>query len=167
MSSRDLTLRSTILLERQMRTYYISPEVGSTRRELLSTLVYTAFSALVFVVVERVILHRHIELIDLAAFAIFFAAWTFWSGPEPGFNLEVDDIEIRVVRDGSVKQKVSRDRIRCVREWSGNIFRRPMLVISEHGPVGMRFLGFIAVPKSLPEYEQVKAHAFGWLEKSA
>ncbi len=116
--------------------------------------------------IDWVILRRQIELIDLAAFAVFFAAWTFWSRPDPGFDLEVDDTEIRVVRGGFVKSRISRDRTRYVHEWNGNIFRRPMLVISEHGPIAMRFLGFVSVPKSLPEYEQVKVQALGWLQNS-
>ena len=149
-----------------MRTYYVSPEVDSTRRRLLSTSVYTAFSVVMYGMIDWVILRRQIELIDLAAFAVFFAAWTFWSRPDPGFDLEVDDTEIRVVRGGFVKSRISRDRTRYVHEWNGNIFRRPMLVISEHGPIAMRFLGFVSVPKSLPEYEQVKVQALGWLQNS-
>src|SRR5260221_2248456 len=149
-----------------MRTYYVSPEVDSTRRRLLSTSVYTAFSVVMYGMIDWVILRRQIELIDLAAFAVFFAAWTCWSRPDPGFDLEVDDTEIRVVRGVFVKSRISRDRTRYVHEWNGNIFRRPMLVISEHGPIAMRFLGFVSVPKSLPEYEQVKVQALGWLQNS-
>ena len=148
-----------------MRACYISPNSDSTSRRLLKTLVYTALSALLFLLIERVILRRQIQLVDLAAFAISYGAWTFWSRPD-GFDLEVDNSEIRVVRDGSVKQTVSRERTRYIREWNGTFFRRPILVISEHGPLAMRFLGFIAVPKSLPEYEQIKSQAFSWLESS-
>jgi hypothetical protein len=149
-----------------MRTYYISPEVDSSGRRLLTTLIFTAFAVAALALIDRVILRRTIELIDLAAFAIFYAAWMFWSKPEPSFDLEVDDVEIRVVRGGSVKSRISRDRIQYVREWNGNIFRKPMLVISAHGPVAMRFLGFVAVPKNLPEYEQIKSQALGWLNTS-
>jgi hypothetical protein len=149
-----------------MRTYYVSPEIDSTRRRLFSTLFFTTFAVVLLVLIDRVFLHRQVELIDLAAFAIFFAGWTLWSKPEPGFDLEVDDTEIRVVRGGSIKSRVPRDRTRYVHESSGNIFRRPMLIISEHGPVTMRFLGFIAVPKSLPEYERIKTQALGWLKSS-
>lgn len=150
-----------------MRTYFVSPEVDSTRRRLLSAVLLTAFPVALFGLIDRIVLRRHVDLIEVAAVAIFFGAWTFWSGPEPGFDLEVDDTQIRVVRDGSVRSRISRDRVRYVREWSGNIFRRPMLVISAHGPIVMRFLGFVAVPKSLPEYEQIKAQALGWLRSSA
>ena len=148
-----------------MKTYYVSPEQESTRRRLLSTLFSTALAVVILVLVDRVILRRQVDPIDIVAFAVFFGAWTVWSGPEPGFDLEVDDTEIRVVRDGSVRRKILRDRVRYVREWSGNI-RMPILVISAHGPVAMRFLGFVAVPKSLPEYEQIKSQALDWVKES-
>lgn len=148
-----------------MRTYYVSPEVDSTRRRLLRGMLLTAFAVLLLVLIDRVFLRLRVDPIDIAAFAIFFGAYTVWSRPEPGFDLEVDDTELRVVRDGSVRSKISRDRVRYVREWSGNIFRRPILVISAHGPVAMRLLGFVAVPKSLPEYEQIKSQVLDW-EKS-
>jgi hypothetical protein len=150
-----------------MRSYYVSPEVSSTRGRVLSALLLAAFSVALLVLIDRIILRRQLDLIDVAAFAVFFTAWTLWSGPEPGFELEVDDSEIRVVRDGSVESRISRDQALYVREWGGNILRRPMLVISAHGPIAMRFLGFVAVPKSLPEYEQIKTQALTWLENSS
>ena len=147
-----------------MRSYYVSPEVSSIRRRLLSGLLLTAFSVVLLVLIDWIILRRQPDLIDVAAFAVFFAVWTFWSSPVSGFELEVDDSEIRVVRDGSLESRISRDQTFYVREWRGNILRRPMLVISAHGPIAMRFLGFVAVPKSLPEYEQIKAQVFGWVQ---
>jgi hypothetical protein len=149
-----------------MKTYYVSPEVDAPRQRFLTTLLVTAFSVAALVLVDRVISRHQVELIDLVAFAIFIAAFNFWPRPEPGFDLEVDDTEIRVVRDGSVKSRITRDQTRYVHEWSGNIFRRPMLVISKHGPVAMRLFGFIRVPKTLPEYEQIKTQALGWLQSS-
>jgi hypothetical protein len=147
-----------------MRSYYVSPEVSSTRRRLLSRLLLTALAVALLVLIDRIILRRQLDLIDVAAFAIFFAGWTFWSSPESAFELEVDDSEIRVVRDGSVESRISRGQAFYVRESAGNILRRPMLVISAHGPIAMRFLGFVAVPKSLPEYDQIKAQVLGWMQ---
>lgn len=150
-----------------MKTYYISPEKDSTLRRSLVNLFVTAISVVIFVLIDRVFLRRQVDPIDIAAFAVFFGAWIVWSEPErTAFDLEVDDTEMRVVRDGSVKRKISRDRVRYVREWSGSIFRRPMLVISAHGPVAMRLLGFVAVPKSLPEYEQIKSQALDWVKST-
>jgi hypothetical protein len=149
-----------------MRAYYISPEVESSGRKVLRALLLTPFAVALLVLIDRVILRRQVDPIDMVVFAVFFGAWTAWSEPEPGFDLEVDDTEIRVVRDGSVGRKISRDRTHYVREWSGNIFRGPMLVISEHGPIAMRFLGFVAVPKSLPEYEQIKSQALDWVKNT-
>jgi len=127
----------------------------------------TAFAIVVYLLIGRVILRRHVDLIDLVAFGVFFAAWSFWTDkPAPGFDLEVDSDEIRLVQEGSVRRTVSRARIRYVRDWGGNIFRKPTLIISERGPLGTRFLGGVAVPKSFPEFEQIRTQALSWLENS-
>ena len=80
-----------------MKTYYISPENGSARRPVLrtvrSTFFFTAIAAVILVLIDRVILRRQVDPIDIAVFAVFFAAWN-WSGSEPGFDLEVDDTEM-------------------------------------------------------------------------
>src|SRR5258708_19193797 len=136
-----------------MKTYYVSPNKSPTRRRVLSTLLSTAIAVVILVLVDRVILRRQVDPIDIVAFAVFFGAWTVWSGPEPGFDLEVDDTEIRVVRDGSVRSKISRDRVRYV----SRVERQHSLDADtchlSHGPVAMRFLRIVAVPNRLPEYD--------------
>ena len=102
----------------------------------------------------------------MVAGGVVYAALTFWqSGKEWSATIiEVDGAEIRLVREGAIKRTVSKDRICYVRESAGNLFRGPMVVISERGPVGTRLLGGLAVPKSVPEYGQIKAQALNWLK---
>jgi hypothetical protein len=150
-----------------MTSVHIVPEVDSTERKLSRTLLLTVFGVLAYVLIDRVILRRHIDLTDLTTFGVIFAASSFWSDkPNSNFDLEIDSDQIRLVEQGSVKRTVSEDRIRYIREWRGNIFRRPVLVISERGAFGTRLLGGIAVPKSLPEYELIRTQALGWLTNS-
>jgi hypothetical protein len=92
---------------------------------------------------------------------------SLWPPVAPSLDLEIDDNEIRAVWNRKVIRTVRRDRVRYVREWSGVFGTR--LVVSEHGPVATRFLGYIPVPKRLLEaeqYERIKAQALGWMASS-
>jgi hypothetical protein len=150
-----------------MTSVHIVQEVDSTERKLSRALLLTVFGVLAYVLIDRVILRRQLDPLDLAAFAVIFAASNFWSDkPSPASDLEIDTDQVRLVQQGSVKRSVSKDRIRYLREWGSNIFRRPVMVISERGAIGTRLLGGIAVPKSLPEYEFIKTQALGWLANS-
>jgi hypothetical protein len=149
-----------------VRSYYISPEVAPFKRRLLAAFLHTAIAVAIFVLIDRYISHRQIDPLELAIFAVVFALFKM-TQRNAGFDLEVDEVEFRAVRGGSIKQKVSRSRIRYVRELKGNILRRPVLLISECGPLISRFTGSIWVPRSLPEYEQIKTQAFDWLSHPA
>ena len=82
------------------------------------------------------------------------------------YDLEVDDSEIRM-RGGALElgnRKVRRGRIRYFHESRGNMMREAGLRVSERGRIGSFFSGYVWVPASLPEYEQVKARAMAWME---
>jgi hypothetical protein len=107
-----------------MTSVRIVPEVDSTERKISRTLLLTVFGVLAFVLIDRIIFRRQVNPLDLTAFAIIFAGYSFWSDkPSPVSDLEIDTDQIRLVEQGSVKRTVSQDRIRYVREWGGNIFR--------------------------------------------
>jgi hypothetical protein len=149
-----------------MTSVHITLQIDSTARRVARTLLLTALGVVTFVVIDR-ILRRQIDPVDLAAFAVCLAVFMFWSDrAAPTFDLEFDGDQMRVLRQGRVKQTVSKERIRYVCERSGNFVRNPMLVISERGAVGTHFLGGIAVPAGIPEYEQIKTQALCWLENS-
>jgi hypothetical protein len=75
------------------------------------------------------------------------------------YDLEIDNDGMRQLRDGVVERVLNRDRVRYVREWK----KANILVISEHGPVWTRFLwGGIAVPKGMPNYDEIKAQLLSW-----
>jgi uncharacterized membrane-anchored protein len=82
------------------------------------------------------------------------------------YDLEVDDEEIRM-RGGALKlgnRKVRRGRIRYSHESWGNIMREAGLRLSEHGRIGSFFSGYVWIPATLPEYEQIKAKVMTWME---
>jgi hypothetical protein len=82
------------------------------------------------------------------------------------YDLEVDDEEIRM-RGGGLKlgdRKVRRGRIRYSHESRGNLLREAGLRLSEHGSIGRFLFGYVWIPASLPEYEQLKAKVLTWME---
>ena len=85
----------------------------------------------------------------------------FWPTLRRDYDIELDDEEIRLLQNKSVKIVVRRNRIRYVAEWNeGN-----RLVLSEHSPAWTRIVGpGISIPRTLPEYDQIKARALGWLQ---
>jgi hypothetical protein len=88
-----------------------------------------------------------------------------WKRESPSYALDIDDHEIRLVRSRKVVRTVRREHVRYVREWGSGALRG--LVVSERGPLFTRILwGGIGVPASLPDYDQIKTQAFGWLEAS-
>jgi hypothetical protein len=108
--------------------------------------------------------HRSFNSVDWLAFGCMYALFShfFYSDPRD-YDLEMDDDGIRQLRNGMVRRTLQRDRIRYVREWNDG----KNLVISEHGPVWTRLLwGGIAVPKSVSDYDEIKARTLGWLQQA-
>lgn len=62
--------------------------------------------------------------------------------------------------------KVRRGRIHFLRELGGNFFREPALRLSERGPIGRFLFGFVSVPKSMPQYEEIRSKAMSWIGMS-
>jgi len=81
------------------------------------------------------------------------------------YEIEVTD-EVISMRGGLLlaAHKVRRGRIHFLRELHGNIFREPALRLSEHGPIHRFLLGFVWVPKSMPQYEELKSKAMSWMD---
>jgi hypothetical protein len=98
----------------------------------------------------------------LVATGVFFV----FDSQRREYEIEVTDESISM-RGGllSAAHKVRRGRIRFVRELSGNIFREPTLRLSEHDSPIHRFLfGYVWVPQSMPQYEEIKSKATSWMD---
>ncbi len=93
------------------------------------------------------------------AAAVFEFEWSF----AHNYSLEIDEDSARV--GGRV---VRRGHVRYLRELDGNLWEGPRLVISEHGPVWVQFLGgVVVVPKGLPDYEQIRTRVSMWVVDAA
>jgi len=80
------------------------------------------------------------------------------------YEIEVTDEAISM-RGGLLlaARKVRRGHIHSVRELHGNIFREPALRLSEHGPMHRFLFGYVWVPQSMPQYEEIKSKALSWM----
>jgi hypothetical protein len=126
----------------------------------ISTLIVAALLPLVHI--------GRLGLRDSVAFVILFFVISHWmESPVPGFELELDSDEIRVVRDGSVKRTVSRDGIRFAFEFNNSFLGGPGLVIFEKGLHRIWPLGGISIPKDLSEYDEIKSQVMKWLSPTA
>jgi len=81
------------------------------------------------------------------------------------YEIEVTD-EAIFMRGGFLlgKRKVRRGHIHFLHESRGNIFREPALRLSEHGAIKSFFLGYVLIPTTMPQYEEIKSKAMTWME---
>ena len=81
------------------------------------------------------------------------------------YAIEVTDEAISM-RGGplSAGHRVRRGHIQFVRELHGNVFREPALRLSEHGPIHRFLFGYVWVPQSMPQYEEIKSKAMSWMD---
>jgi hypothetical protein len=88
----------------------------------------------------------------------------FWWHVQHNYSLEVDDDSVRVV-GGRVVRKGYVHYLREINSppWRGG----PRLVLSEReSPWVHLFGGAVVIPKSLPDYEQIKNKALTWMVDS-
>jgi hypothetical protein len=145
--------------------YHVDPEPVSTPRRvaraLFALLIFVAASFAIHALLRRpgsVGMKREEYVVD----AVIAMATDFFSRRK-GYDLEVDDEVIRVSGGDWPRHRVRRGRVRYLRESDGNWFHEPGLKLSEHGPIGTRFLGGVWIPVSLPEYQQIEAKATSWM----
>ena len=147
-----------------MKTYYVSPEKDSARRR------------------PDPLAPAHLQRYLCCCMCIWrsqgscvvTSAWlfgafsrlsrTFWSAQESGFDLEVGESRIsrgaRRLRKADSFPRPNPLRSRVARQH----LQKADACYLRAGPVRDAFPWIVAVPASLPEYEQIKTQAFGWLE---
>jgi hypothetical protein len=81
------------------------------------------------------------------------------------YKLVVSDDCITAIHPG-YKRSVQKNELKRVAESNGNIWTAPSLRISKFGRFGTWFWGGIRIPKSLSEYESVRALALSWKNRS-
>lgn len=146
--------------------------IPSSQISKLDKLRTTLFKTALFIVLSEVVWdffvrdprHHPFDPIRWLVMGIIYGVVTYlWPTLRRDYAIELDDEEIRLLRNRSPKTVVRRNHIRYVAEWNqGN-----RLVISEHSPTWTRIIGpGISIPRTLPEYDQIKARALGWLQAS-
>jgi hypothetical protein len=142
-----------------MKTYHIVWASYDWRSSLRAIAISAAFGMVVFAAIG--LLRRSFDVVDWLGFGLTYVLFSYlFPIKPPSYDLEIDDGEIRLVRDGEVKRTLRRGRVRYVREWNDG----KSLVISEHGPVWTRLLwGGIGIPKSSSDYEEIKERVLCWL----
>jgi hypothetical protein len=132
------------------------------RTTLLKTVFFVVLYEVIWVFVVPDPRHRFFRPAEWLGLGIIYGAVTYcWPTLRRDYDIELDDEEIRFLQNRSVKTVVRRNRIRYVAEWNGG----KRLVISEHSPAWTRIIGpGISIPRTLPEYDQIKARALGWLQ---
>ncbi len=88
----------------------------------------------------------------------------FFDSQRREYDIEVTDDMISM-QDGLFSRicRVRRGHIHFLRELPGNIFREPALRLSEHGIVNRFLFGYVWIPASMPDYEQIKSRATSWM----
>jgi hypothetical protein len=100
-------------------------------------------------------------------FDALVAAGTFFvlDSQRREYDIEVTD-DLISMRGGpfSRVRQARRGHIHSLRELHGNIFREPGLRLSEHGVIHRFLFGYVWIPASMPEYEQIKTKATSWMQ---
>jgi hypothetical protein len=95
------------------------------------------------------------------------AAFFLFESQRREYEIEITDDSISM-RGGlwfwTAARKVRRGHIRFLRETHGNLLREPALRLSEHGLVRRFLFGYVWIPTSMKEYEQIKHKALSWME---
>ena len=96
----------------------------------------------------------------VAAFGYFFL-----ESRRREYDIEVTEETISMRGQSLVRSRsVRRGHIHYLRELPRNLFREPALRLSEHGAIYRFLFGYVWIPTSLPQYEQIKAKATNWRE---
>ena len=100
-------------------------------------------------------------------FEVLLAAGTFFVLDSQRREYDIEVTNDMVSMRGGLFSRIRRVRpghIHFLREVRGNLFREPALRLSEHGIIHRFLFGYVWIPASVPEYEQIKSKAMSWME---
>jgi hypothetical protein len=143
-----------------------SEQVSLSKRISRSSFVF-AISLLGTILIDRLWFSQAPFGLREKVFDAIVAAGTFFvfDSQRREYEIEVTDETISM-RGGWLlrNRRVRRGHIHSLRELRGNIFREPALRLSEHGAIHRFFFGYVWVPASMPQYEDIKNKAFSWMK---
>src|SRR5215472_9546803 len=146
--------------------YHIKSEQVSLAKQLTPSSIVFALMFLGSLLIHRLwFAHAPWELWEKLFDALVAAgAFFVFDSQRREYDIEVTDEAISM-RGGllSAGRNVRRGHIRFVRELQGNVFREPALRLSEHGPIHRFLFGYVWVPRSMPQYEEIRSKAISWM----
>ena len=146
--------------------YHIKSEEVALAKRITRTGLVFAFTLLGIFLLHYFWFAQNARTFWESTFDALIAAGTFFffDSQRREFDIEVTDGMISM-HGGPFSRirRVRRGHIHFLRELPGNIFREPALRLSEHGIVYRFLFGYVWIPGSMPDYEQIKSKATSWM----
>ncbi len=147
--------------------YNIKSEQVSLSKRITRSSVVFAVTLLGAILVHRLWFSQTAFKVGEEVFDAIVAAGTFFvfDSQRREYEIEVTDETISMRGGWFLRnRRVRRDHIHSLRELRGNIFREPALRLSEHGAIHRFLFGYVWIPASMPQYEDIKNKAFSWMK---
>jgi hypothetical protein len=153
-----------------MSTYQITSDLAgfSRKRQWLSSLLGGGLFAAILMIID-VLWHSsassgHLlgDLTDAVVGGVIFVFVDFACFKRKfDYKVVISDDCITAIHS-RYQRSVRRNEIKTVAEFDGNLLMPPSLLISKYGRFGTRLWGCISIPKTLPEYENIRTLALSW-----
>ena len=147
--------------------YHVKSEQVSLAKRITRTSFVFAITLLGAVLIHRLWFPQTAFGVGEKLFDAIVAASTFFvfDSQRREYEIEVTDETISMRRGWLLDNRnVRRGRIHFLRELRGNILREPALRLSEHGAIHRFFFGYVWIPTSMSQYEDIKNKAITWME---
>jgi hypothetical protein len=147
-------------MEPQIRHYDISRlEVSPSWGE--KAVVFLAITCFIFGfrwIIESLLHSKHEPVIETLIMPVVVGAWCAFTAFQGGSIIIGHDFIERRTLIGRLafKKCIGREQIRSIAE------TRRGLRIMDRGKFGSFMLGFIVVPATIPEYQEIRAELIGW-----
>jgi hypothetical protein len=147
--------------------YHVRSEQVSLAKRATRTGFVFAITLLGAILIHRLWFAKYPLGFGEKLFNAVVAAGTFliFDSQRREYEVEVTDDTISM-RGGLsyFNRRVRRGRIYFLLEQHGNIFREPALRLSEHGAIHRFLFGYVWIPATMPQYQEIKNKAMSWME---
>jgi membrane protein YdbS with pleckstrin-like domain len=147
--------------------YHVKSEQVSLAKRATRTGFVFAIMLLGPILIHRLWFAQHPLGFGETLFDAVVAAVTFVIFDSQRREYEMEVTEETISMQGGFlfrNRRVRRGRIYFLREQRGSVFREPALRLSEHGAIHRFFFGYVWIPATMPQYEEIKNKAMSWME---
>jgi hypothetical protein len=152
------------------RIYDLSPGPThapvSIQRRLTAFVLTLAWFILVMWGTNHLFFQSSLGYASVFVFAFFMAVaaairpFRFLEPPRIELEIGDDYIERRITGTYTQRKRIARAKVRSITEIDFRGAKR--LAVKNHGWFGSFMLGYITVPSTIPEYEDIKTHLLQW-----